>query len=63
MLNKSNILDVIASLDSEIEELRIEAQKSYPASVQSLIKNKIGNLENNRYLYGLQARAWGIKVD
>lgn len=63
MLNRENISGIIASFDEEIEELKIEAKKDYPASVRKLIENEIGNLGDNRYRYALQARALGIKID
>lgn len=60
MLTKENIMDTINVLEEDLKVLKAEQEKYYPNIVKKLIKNEIGNVEDNLYRYKMQAKAWGL---
>lgn len=62
MYNKSNILDIIAEHQRDINEINVEMEKPLSGVVKQALREKLNFLEDNLYRYKLQARAWGLKV-
>lgn len=60
MYNKENIMDIINDHQKEIDELKSELNEIKSESIKKIVKDKIGNLEDNKYRYELQAKAWGV---
>lgn len=60
MYNKENIMDIIYDHQKEIDELKLELNEIKSESIKKIVQNKIGYLEDNKYRYELQAKAWGV---
>lgn len=62
MLNKHNITEIIEKHDKEISEIKSELTKADSETVRSCLKQRLSFLEDNRYRYKLQAKAWGLPI-
>lgn len=60
MYNKENIMDIINDHQKEIDELKSELNEIKSESIKKIVQDKIGYLEDNKYRYELQAKAWGV---
>lgn len=60
MYNKENIMDIIYDHQKEIDELKLELNVVKSESIRKIVQDKIGYLEDNKYRYELQAKAWGV---
>lgn len=60
MYNKENIMDIINGHQKEIDELKSELNEIKSESIKKIVQNEIGYLEDNKYRYELQAKAWDV---
>lgn len=63
MLNKENILGIIADHQKKIDELEKEMEKAkiLGIDVSKLgVENELSFLRDNKYRYEMQARAWKL---
>lgn len=60
MYNKDNIMDIINEHQKEIDLLKLELNVVKSESIRKIVQDKIGYLEDNKYRYELQAKAWGV---
>lgn len=60
MMDKQNIVDIIKSHEKEISELKASLYEIKSEAAREAVKSEIGFLEDNKYRYEMQAKAWGL---
>ena len=60
MLDRDNILGIINQFQEEIDDLERELKKTTNENVRYAIKNRLGDLVDNKFRHELQASAWGL---
>lgn len=60
MYNKENIMYIINDHQKEIDELKSELNEIKSESIKKIVQNEIEYLEDNKYRYELQAKAWSM---